>query len=89
MYEVYDESAATLDPSSVRLGKSLVNAFMIVVVLAGTSEGESQRPRESWRYRRRGQPSHDRSGEPPRGVFFVCRFACRLAVLVSYRVFVA
>lgn len=35
VYEVYDESAANLDPSSVRLGKSLVNAFMIVLVLAG------------------------------------------------------
>lgn len=35
IYEVYDESANTLDPSSVRLGKSLVNAFMIVLVLAG------------------------------------------------------
>lgn len=35
MYEVYDESDETLDPSSVRLGKSLVNAFIIVLVLAG------------------------------------------------------
>eukprot|EP00752_Nemacystus_decipiens_P008581 g7662.t1 len=37
VYEVYDESAATLDPSSVRLGKSLVNAFIIVLVLAAAT----------------------------------------------------
>lgn len=36
VYEVYDESS-TLDSSTVRLGKSLVNAFLIVGVLAGTS----------------------------------------------------
>lgn len=35
MYEVYDESTTALDPSSVRLGKSLINAFIIVLVLAG------------------------------------------------------
>lgn len=39
VYEIYDESADTLDPSSVRLGKSLVNAFMIVLVLAGARKG--------------------------------------------------
>lgn len=36
VYEVYDESSTSPDTSSVRLGKSLVNAFMIVLVLAGT-----------------------------------------------------
>lgn len=39
VYEVYDESDATLDPSSVRLGKSLVNALIIVLVLAGACVG--------------------------------------------------
>lgn len=35
VYEVYHESSNTVDTSRVRLGKSLVNAFMIVLVLAG------------------------------------------------------
>ena len=43
VYEVYDESAAALDTSSVRLGKSLVNAFMIVLVLAGTGSARGLR----------------------------------------------
>lgn len=34
MYEVYDASN-TMDSSKVRLGKSMVNAFIIVLVLAG------------------------------------------------------
>ncbi|CAN0198376.1 unnamed protein product [Scytosiphon promiscuus] len=37
VYEVYDEADATLDPSSVRLGKSLVNALIIVLVLAAAT----------------------------------------------------
>lgn len=35
MYEVYHESSNTVDTSRVRLGKSLINALMIVLVLAG------------------------------------------------------
>ncbi|CBN74004.1 conserved unknown protein [Ectocarpus siliculosus] len=37
VYEVYDESTTTLDPSSVRLGKSFVNALIIVLVLAAAT----------------------------------------------------
>lgn len=37
MYEVYHESSNTVDTSRVRLGKSLINALMIVLVLAGAT----------------------------------------------------
>ncbi|CAN0113460.1 unnamed protein product, partial [Ectocarpus fasciculatus] len=37
VYEVYDDSTTTLDPSPVRLGKSFINALIIVLVLAAAT----------------------------------------------------